>query len=77
MEENAPKLNFEELKEIQNSFEDSIKAIERYVAESILNKNEITLIKKDLLDANKKFNQALDHLDELKNSIDFEDKIHT
>ena len=77
MEENAPKLNFEELKEIQNSFEDSIKAIERYVAESILNKNEITLIKKDLLDANKKFNQALDHLDELKNSIDFEDKIYT
>ena len=77
MEENAPKLNFEELKEIQNSFEDSIKVIERYVAESILNKNEITLIKKDLLDANKKFNQALDHLDELKNSIDFEDKIHT
>ena len=77
MEENAPKLNFEELKEIQNSFEDSIKVIERYVAESISNKNEITLIKKDLLDANKKFNQALDHLDELKNSIDFEDKIYT
>ena len=77
MEEDAPKLNFEELKEIQNSFEDSIKVIERHVAESISNKNEITLIKKDLLDANKKFNQALDHLDELKNSIDFEDKIHT
>ena len=77
MEENEPKLNFEELKEIQNSFEDSIKVIERHVAESISNKNEITLIKKDLLDANKKFNQALDHLDELKNSIDFEDKIYT
>lgn len=77
MEENAPKLNFEELKKIQNSFEDSIKVIERYVAESISNKNEITLIKKDLLDANNKFNQALDHLDELKNSIDFEDKIYT
>ena len=77
MEENAPRLNFEELKETQNSFEDSIKVIERYVAESISNKNEITLIKKDLLDANQKFNQALDHLDELKNSIDFEDKIYT
>ena len=77
MEEKTPKLNFEELKEIQNSFEDSIKVIERHVAESISNKNEITLIKKDLLDANNKFNQALDHLDELKNSIDFEDKIYT
>ena len=76
MEENAPKLNFEELKETQNSFEDSIKVIERHVAESISNKNEITLIKKDLLDANKKFNQALDHLDELKNSIEFEDETH-
>jgi NurA-like 5'-3' nuclease len=46
MEEKTPKLNFEELKEIQNSFEDSIKVIERHVAESISNKNEITLIKK-------------------------------
>ena len=77
MEQNDLKLNFEELREIQTSFEESIKVIERYVAESISNKNEITSIKKDLLEANKKFDQALDHLDELKSSIDFEDKIHT
>jgi hypothetical protein len=77
MEHNDLKLNFEELREIQTSFEESIKVIERYVAESISNKNEITLIKKDLLEANKKFDQALDHLDELNNLIDFEDKIHT
>lgn len=77
MEQNNLKLNFEELKEIQTSFEESIKVIERHIAESISNKNEITLIKKDLLEANNKFNQALEHLNELKNSIDFEDKIHT
>ena len=77
MEHNDLKLNFEELREIQTSYEESIKVIERYVAESISNKNEITLIKKDLLEANNKFNQALEHLNELKNSIDFEDKIHT
>ena len=77
MEQNDLKLNFEELKEIQTSFEESIKVIERHVAESISNKNEIMLIKKDLLEANNKFNQALEHLNELKNSIDFEDKIHT
>ena len=77
MEQNNLKLNFEELKEIQTSFEESIKVIERHVAESISNKNEIMLIKKDLLEANNKFNQALDHLNELKNSIDFEDKTHT
>ena len=77
MEQNNLKLNFEELKDIQTSFEESIKVIERHVAESISNKNEITLIKKDLLEANNKFNQALEHLNELKNSIDFDDKIHT
>ena len=77
MEQNNLKLNFEELKEIQTSFEESIKVIERHVAESISNKNEIMLIKKDLLEASNKFNQALNHLDELKNSIDFEDKINT
>ena len=77
MEQNDLKLNFEELKEIQTSFEESIKVIERHVAESISNKNEIMLIKKDLLEANNKFNQALEHLNELKNSIDFEDKTHT
>ena len=77
MEQNDLKLNFEELKEIQISFEESIKVIERHVAESISNKNEITLIKKDLLEANNKFNQALEHLNELKNSIDIENKIHT
>jgi hypothetical protein len=77
MEQNNLKLNFEKLKEIQTSFEESIKVIESHVAESISNKNEITLIKKDLLEANNKFNQALEHLNELKNSIDFDDKIHT
>jgi hypothetical protein len=77
MEQNNLKLNLEKLKEIQTSFEESIKVIERHVAESISNKNEITLIKKDLLEANNKFNQALEHLNELKNSIDFDDKIHT
>ena len=77
MEQNNLKLKFEELKEIQTSFEESVKVIERHVAESISNKNEITLIKKDLLEADSKFNQALEHLNELKNSIDFEDKIHT
>ena len=77
MEQNNLKLNLEKLKEIQTSFEESIKVIERHVAESISNKNEIKLIKKDLLEANNKFNKALEHLNELKNSIDFDDKIHT
>ena len=77
MEQTDLKLNLAELSDIQTSFEESIKVIERHVAESISNKNEITLIKKDLIEANKKFNQALDHLDKLKNSINFEDQTRT
>ena len=77
METNDQKINFEKLKEIQISFEESMKILERYVAESIANRNEIGIIKNDLLEANKRFNQALNHIDELKNSIDFENKTFT
>ena len=77
MEINDQKINFKKLQEIQISFEESIKILERHVAESIANKNELAVIKNDLLEANKRFNQALNHLDDLKNSIDFENKTHT
>lgn len=77
MEINDQKINFKKLQGIQISFEESMKILERHVAESIANKNELAVIKNDLLEANKRFNQALNHLDDLKNSIDFENKTHT
>ena len=77
MEINDQKFDFKKLKEIQISFEESMKILERHVAESIANKNELAVIKNDLLEANKRFNQALNHLEDLKNSIDFENKTHT
>jgi hypothetical protein len=77
MEINDQKINFKKLQEIKISFEESMKILERHVAESIANKNELAVIKNDLLEANKRFNQALNHLDDLKNSIDFENKTHT
>ena len=77
MEINDQKINFKKLQEIQISFEESMKILERHVAESIANKNELAVLKNDLLEANKRFNQALNHLDDLKNSIDFENKTHT
>jgi len=77
MEINDQKFDFKKLQEIQISFEESMKILERHVAESIANKNELAVIKNDLLEANKRFNQALNHLDDLKNSIDFENKTHT
>ena len=77
MEINDQKIDFKKLKEIQISFEESMKILERHIAESIANKNELGVIKNDLLEANKRFNQALNHLDDLKNSIDFENKTQT
>jgi hypothetical protein len=65
-------LNLQKLKEIQISFEQSIKILERHVAESIANKKELEIIKKDLLEASKKFHKASNHLNDLKNSINSE-----
>ena len=55
MEINDQKINFKKLQEIQISFEESMKILERHVAESIANKNELAVIKNDLLEANKRF----------------------
>ena len=49
MEINDQKIDFKKLKEIQISFEESMKILERHVAESIANKNELGIIKNDLL----------------------------
>ena len=65
-------LDLQKLKEIQISFEVSIKILERHVAESIANKKELEIIKKDLLEASKKFNKASNYLNDLKNSINSE-----
>jgi len=69
---NQNNLNLQKLKEIQISFEESIKILERHVAESIANKKELEIIKKDLLEASKKFNKASNYLNDLKNSINSE-----
>lgn len=65
-------LNLQKLKEIQISFEESIKILERHVAESIANKKELEIIKKDLLEASKKFHKASNYLNDLKDSINSE-----
>ncbi len=69
---NQNNLNLQKLKEIQISFEESIKILERHVAESIANKKELEIIKKDLLEASKKFNKASNYLNDLKNAINSE-----
>ena len=79
---NEKKINkLEELKNIQQSFEESIKILEKNIAESVTNKNKLEEIKKDLREANQKFSYAEKCLDDLttelnrdKDASDFLDK---
>jgi len=59
-------LDFESIKSVKNAFEDSMKRLEKSVAESITNKQKLETIKNDMLNANKKFNEAKECLDKLK-----------
>ena len=59
-------LNFESIKSVKNAFEESMKRLEKSIAESITNKQILETIKNDMLNANKKFNEAKECLDNLK-----------
>ena len=65
-------IKLEEFENIKKKFEESIKILEKNVAESVTNKIKLEEIKKDLREANKKFTDAercLDNLEiELNNS---------
>ena len=57
---------FKNIKSVQNAFEDSMKRLEKSIAESITNKQKLETMKNDMLNANKKFNEAKECLDKLK-----------
>ena len=59
-------IKLEELKTIQKNFEESIKVLEKNIAENVINKLKFEAIKKDLREANKKFIDAERFLDDLK-----------
>ena len=63
-------IKLEELKTIQKSFEESIKVLEKNIAENVSNKLKLEEIKKDLREANKKFTDAERCLDDLKIELD-------
>ena len=63
-------LKLEELKTIQKNFEESIKILEKNIAENVTNKLKLEEIKKDLRKANKKFTDAERYLDDLKIELD-------
>mgnify|MGYP000378461355 FL=1 len=62
-------LDFKSIKNVQNAFEDSMKRLEKNIAESITNKQKLETIKNDMLNANKKFNEAKECLDKLKSKL--------
>ena len=63
-------IKLEELKTIQKKFEESIKILEKNIAENVTNKLKLEEIKKDLREANKKFTDAGRYLDDLKIELD-------
>ena len=63
-------IKLEELKTIQKNFEESIKVLEKNIAENVTNKLKLEEIKKDLREANKKFTDAERRLDDLKIELD-------
>ena len=54
------------IRDLQASFEKSMKILESHIAESITNKDKLESIQKDLKEANEKFLEAEKCLEDLK-----------
>ena len=64
--DNNQVINLEKLKVIQDQFNNSMKVLEKNIAESITNKQKLEALKKDLSEASQKFIQAEKYLEDLK-----------
>ena len=62
------------IRDLQASFDKSMKILESHIAESITNKEKLNSIKRDLKEANEKFLEAERYLDELK--VDLENPMN-
>ena len=60
------RIELDKIKDLQESFDKSMRILESHIAESITNKEKLDSIKRDLNEANKKFIEAEKFLDELK-----------
>ena len=54
------------IRDLQASFDKSMKILESHIAESITNKDKLESIKRDLKEANEKFLEAEKYLENLK-----------
>ena len=59
-------IELSKIKDLQTSFDESMKILESHIAESITNKNKLESIKRDLKMANKKFLEAKEYLEDFK-----------
>ena len=59
--DNVKKLNF-----IKNQFDNSMKILEKNIAESIINKKKLNDLRQDLFEANKKFVEVENYLEDIK-----------
>ena len=62
-------IELEKIRDLQESFDKSMRILESHIAESITNKEKLDSIKRDLKDANQKFIEAEKCLDDLKIDI--------
>ena len=59
-------IELKKIRDLQVSFDKSMKILESHIAESITNKEKLDAIKSDLKEANDKFIEAERYLDELR-----------
>ena len=59
-------IELKKIRDLQKSFDISMRILESHIAESITNKEKLDSIKRDLKEANDKFIEAERYLDELK-----------
>ena len=64
------RIETKKIKDLQESFINSLRILESHIAESITNKEKLDSIKKDLKEANEKFIEAERFLDDLKVNIE-------
>ena len=64
-------VDFKKIKSIKTAFDDSMKLLEKSIAESITNKQKLQIMKENMLEANKKFNKAEEYLDNLKIKLNY------
>ena len=66
-------IELKKIRDLQASFDKSMKILESHIAESITNKEKLDSIKTDLKEANEKFLEAKRCLEDLK--IDLENSV--